>query len=106
MNINGLKSYQQIQSIVPDQNGQKIDSVVNNDSKVGFNEFLKDAIGDVNSLQNQAEAQIEGLVTRTPGFTSHEAMITLEKADIAFQLMNSVRSKIVRAYEEVLRTQV
>jgi flagellar hook-basal body complex protein FliE len=40
------------------------------------------------------------------GVTTHEAMIALEKADIAFQLMTSIKSKIIRAYEEVMRTQV
>jgi flagellar hook-basal body complex protein FliE len=33
-------------------------------------------------------------------------MVALEKADVAFQLMSAIRGKIVRAYEEVMRTQV
>ena len=44
-----------------------------------------------------------GIIARTG---AHEAMIALEKADIAFQLMNTIRGKIVRAYEEVMRMQV
>jgi flagellar hook-basal body complex protein FliE len=40
------------------------------------------------------------------GVQTHEAMIALEKADVAFQLMNNIRMKITRAYEEVMRTQV
>lgn len=71
-----------------------------------FADMVKEAIQDVDSLHNQADAQIEGLLTGKEGVTTHDAMIALEKADIAFQLMNSIRGKIVRAYEEVMRTQV
>ena len=72
----------------------------------GFGEVLADALQEVNNLQNQADTQIEGLTLKKEGVTPHTAMIALEKADIAFQLMSAIRGKIVRAYEEVIRTQV
>jgi flagellar hook-basal body complex protein FliE len=72
----------------------------------GFGEVLEDALKEVNSLQNEADSQIEGLTLKRDGVTPHTAMIALEKADIAFQLMSAIRGKIVRAYEEVVRTQV
>jgi flagellar hook-basal body complex protein FliE len=74
--------------------------------KKSFKEVFTDAVKDVNSLQTQADKQIEGLVLGREGVTTHDAMIALQKADIAFQLMNQVRSRIIRAYEEVMRTQV
>jgi flagellar hook-basal body complex protein FliE len=75
-------------------------------SQGGFGQALADALKEVNSLQNQADSQIEGLTLKKEGITPHTAMIALEKADIAFQLMSAIRGKIVRAYEEVIRTQV
>lgn len=72
----------------------------------GFGEVLKDALEEVNNLQNQADQQIEGLTLKKEGVTPHTAMVALEKADVAFQLMSAIRGKIVRAYEEVMRTQV
>ena len=33
----------------------------------------------------------------------HSAMIAIEKADLAFQLMVQVRNKIVQAYQEISR---
>jgi len=72
----------------------------------GFREVLADALQEVNSLQNQADQQIEGLTLKKDGVTPHTAMLALEKADVAFQLMSAIRGKIVRAYEEVIRTQV
>ena len=74
--------------------------------KGSFADVFEKAIKDVNDLQQGANQQIESLMLQKPGVTTHDAMIALEKADIAFQMMNQVRSKIVRAYEEVIRTQV
>lgn len=104
MNIQGLKAYQDIQSITSPKATEKAQP--QSQEAKGFGQFLKEAVQDVNTIQNSADKQIQGLVAGQPGFTSHEAMIALEKADVAFQLMNAVRSKIVRAYEEVMRTQV
>jgi flagellar hook-basal body complex protein FliE len=74
--------------------------------KTSFSEMFGNAIKEVDKLQVEADKQIEGMTTGKEGVTTHGAMIALEKADIAFQLMSTIRSKIIRAYEEVLRTQV
>ena len=71
-----------------------------------FGEMLQNALQEVNELQNKADDQIEGSTTNRPGTTPHTAMVALEKADVAFQLMSAIRGKIIRAYEEVIRTQV
>lgn len=76
------------------------------ESSGGFGEALTKAIGEVESLQRVADQNVAGLVTGTGEVTTHDAMIALEKADLAFNLMTQIRSKIVRAYEEVMRTQV
>ncbi|MCB0319109.1 MAG: flagellar hook-basal body complex protein FliE, partial [Bdellovibrionales bacterium] len=65
-----------------------------------FGEMLTKSIKEVDALQVDADQKIEGLVLGK-AVTPHDAMIALEKADIAFKLMNQIRSKIVRAYEEV-----
>jgi flagellar hook-basal body complex protein FliE len=71
-----------------------------------FSDMLGNAMKEVDTLQKSADKQIEGLVLGADNVTPHGAMIALEKADMAFQMMNSVRSKIIRAYEEIIRTQV
>jgi flagellar hook-basal body complex protein FliE len=71
-----------------------------------FADVFQDALQEVNDLQNKAEEQIEGLTLKKEGVTPHSAMVALEKADVAFQLMSAIRGKIIRAYEEVIRTQV
>jgi flagellar hook-basal body complex protein FliE len=73
---------------------------------ISFSNVLNDSISQLDSIQKEADGQVEGLTLGKEGFTPHSAMIALEKADTAFQLMTAVRSKIIRAYEEILRTQV
>ena len=75
-------------------------------SQKSFGQMFENAIREVNDLQKSADSQIEGLTLGKDGVTSHGAMLALEKADIAFQLMSTIRAKILRAYEEVIRTQV
>lgn len=76
------------------------------EKKTSFAEMLKDAVKDVNSLQTGADKQIEEVMLQKPGASTHDAMIALEKAGIAFQMMNQIRRQITRAYEEVMRTQI
>lgn len=73
---------------------------------LNFAEIMKNAITEVDQLQKDANEKVEGLIRGGEGVNSHQALIALEKADVAFQLMSAVRTKIVRAYEEVMRTQV
>jgi flagellar hook-basal body complex protein FliE len=73
---------------------------------LSFGDVFSDAIKQVDSMQKQADQSVEGLTLQQEGYTTHGAMIALEKADAAFQLMNNIRAKIIRAYEDVLRTQV
>lgn len=79
---------------------------VNKAPKEGFASMLSDAMQEVNTLQHNADNQIEGLILGSDNVSPHGAMLAIEKADMAFQMMNSIRSKIIRAYEEVIRTQV
>lgn len=106
MAINNIMSnFKPIETIV--KSGQSIEPKVQPDKASGnFSDVLGQAMKEVDTLQKSADKQIEGLLIGREDVSPHGAMVALEKADMAFQLMNSVRSKIVRAYEEVIRTQV
>ena len=73
-------------------------------SEPGFRDVLHSAIGDVQQLEGQAEAQVAGVLSGN-GVDVHSALIAVEKADLSFQLMMQVRNKIVSAYEEISRMQ-
>ncbi len=71
-----------------------------------FGDMFSDAIKEVDQLQKTADNKIEGMLTGRDGATTHGAMIAIQKADIAFQLMTQIKTKIISAYQEVIRTQV
>ena len=74
-------------------------------SESSFGSVLKDAISDINKLQNDADKSIAKVQLEDAG-SIHEAMVALEKAGISFQVMMQVRNKILDAYQEVMRMQV
>lgn len=91
--IKSLKAYEQVQS-----------QGVEKSNKPDFAAMFTGALKEVDGLQKDADSKIGGMIMGT-GVRPHDAMIALEKADVAFKLMNNIRGKIVRAYEEIIRMQ-
>jgi len=73
--------------------------------KSEFSAHLKNAIGEVNDLQQQANHAIEQLVGEGKG-DLQQTMVALEKADVSFRLMMQIRNKVLEAYQEIMRMQV
>jgi len=70
-----------------------------------FSDALRNAVQDVSRLQSSADKAITAVQTGETGQV-HEAMIALEKADVAFRTMLQVRNRLIEAYQEVMRMQV
>jgi len=70
-----------------------------------FKDVLADAVGEVQRLQNEADTTIKKLVAGEIKDVT-EAMVAVERADVAFQTLMTVRNKMVAAYEEIMRMQV
>ena len=70
-----------------------------------FNDFLTGAVSEVQRLQDEADTTIKKLVAGEIKDVT-EAMVAVEKADVAFQTMMTVRNKVMSAYEEIMRMQV
>jgi len=82
------------------------DSQIKADSKAlanGFDEIMKEAIGKISQVQNDAEKAVKEL---SSGGDVTQAIISMEKADMSFQLMVEIRNKLLSAYEEIMRMQV
>jgi flagellar hook-basal body complex protein FliE len=60
----------------------------------------------VNTAQQDALKKAEAFELGAPGASLHEAMISLQKANISFQAMVQVRNKVVQAYQEIMNMQV
>jgi flagellar hook-basal body complex protein FliE len=68
----------------------------------GFGESLREALGKVNRLQQEADRAAENFsVGRTQDVAG--TLIAVEKANLGFQLALQVRNKLLEAYQEILR---
>ncbi len=65
-----------------------------------FMSTLRTAMDQVGQLQSEADGKVAQLLTGN-GQDVHSAMIAVEKAGLAFQMMVQVRNKIVQAYQQV-----
>jgi flagellar hook-basal body complex protein FliE len=69
-----------------------------------FADLLTEAVGQVQHLEQQAKASIEGLISGR-GVDVHEAMIAAQKAGMGFELVLAVRNKALAAYQQVMGMQ-
>ena len=65
-----------------------------------FKEILLDSLEQVNSLQQEAEAKVEGLV-RGETHNVAEVFSAVRKAGVAFNLLMEIRNKLTDAYQEI-----
>jgi flagellar hook-basal body complex protein FliE len=70
-----------------------------------FSDALKSAIQGVDNLQGSADLQVGNLLGGAPNTDVNHVMVSVEKADVAFQLMMQVRNKIVSAYQDIEKMQ-
>lgn len=77
----------------------------NNRAPTSFTDIFQSAVSDVDSLQNTADEQVGNLLHGTGNADMGTTMVSVEKADVAFQLMMQVRNKVVSAYQEMEKMQ-
>jgi len=70
-----------------------------------FGKMLAHSLKEVNQLKLDADEAINDLAAGKQK-DIHQTMISLEKADVAFQLIMQIRNKIIAAYETVMRMPV
>jgi len=65
-----------------------------------FKNVLLEALGQVNTMQSQANEAVQQLVTGGD-VNPAEVLTTLQKADMSFRMMLQIRNKLVQAYQEI-----
>jgi flagellar hook-basal body complex protein FliE len=70
-----------------------------------FKDVLMESLGEVNRLQQEAEAGVEKVAT---GQTENlaEVFSAVRKADVAFSMLMEMRNKLVDAYREIQQIRV
>jgi flagellar hook-basal body complex protein FliE len=99
--MNNLKIHETLSGL-PWEGGK--DKVQRQDILQDFQKILNDSIGEVDRLTKEADQSLQEMALGKVDI--HEAMIAIEKANIAFRLMVQVRNKMIGAYEEIMRMQV
>jgi len=72
---------------------------------VSFTDMLKQGLGQVNSLQ-LASDDLAARFAAGETDNIHELLIAGQKADVALQLATSIRTKLIEAYQEIMRMQI
>ena len=70
-----------------------------------FSDILKQAMQEVQTAQNTSDQEARNLISGN-STDMHTAILAVQKADVSFQMMMAVRSKLVDAYREVMRMQM
>ena len=70
-----------------------------------FTDLLGKAVQEVNSKQSAASDAINGLLSGQ-NVSMHQAMISMQEANVSFQLMVEVRNKLLDSYQELMRMQI
>jgi flagellar hook-basal body complex protein FliE len=73
---------------------------------VDFASALKASLDQVAQVQNQADSLEQRFTLGDPQVSLSDAMIGMQKANIALQTTIQVRNKVVAAYNEIMNMQV
>ena len=94
-----------LSSLIPDLAGAAKAPAVPGATQGSFGDVFKSAIQGVDDLQSGADLQVGNLLNGAPNTDVNHVMVSVEKADVAFQLMMQVRNKIVSAYQDIEKMQ-
>jgi flagellar hook-basal body complex protein FliE len=67
---------------------------------------LKNAIENVNTAQNSAQAKAQSFTLGAADTSLEDVIVSLQKANLSLQGMIAVRNRLVDAYKEVTNLQV
>ncbi|MFN2340080.1 MAG: flagellar hook-basal body complex protein FliE [Halanaerobium sp.] len=77
----------------------------NNNQAEAFSDLFREQLNQVNEMQKDSQAMTASFAA---GETDnvHDVMIAAEKAKVAVNLTTAVQTKVIDAYNEVMRLQV
>ena len=106
MDIRGI--YQNQQSLIKgvdgifQKQGPKQNEGAEQTGQTTFADYLKQQFNEVNTQSLNAEKAMQNVLSgKEPN--PHTALIAMQKADISFRLLMTVKERITQAYQEVMR---
>src|SRR5580698_6276929 len=71
----------------------------------GFQEIFNGAVGQVETMRQNASATVEKFLSGESE-DIHTVALATQQADLAFEMFQQVRNKVVSAYQEVMKMQM
>jgi len=78
---------------------------ISSGSGANFENMLGGFISDVAQKQAAASSAVTGLLSGQ-NVSLHQAMISMEEANVSFQMMVEVRNRLLDGYQELMRMQI
>lgn len=75
-------------------------------AKVSFADALKNSLGEVNQIQQQAQTMGDQFASGNDNISISDVMIATQKANISLQTTVQVRNKMVAAYTDIMNMQI
>ena len=92
----------ELQTLNTDTAARPLDSA---QPSYSFENLLGNFVNDVSNKQTAASDAVNGLLSGK-NVPLHQAMISMEEANVSFQLMVEVRNKLLDSYQELMRMQL
>lgn len=80
----------------------KLDQADSGIERADFAAMLKNAVDNVNSLQQEASEMAKAYERGDENVDLPQVMIGLQKSSVSFEAMTQVRNKLVDAYEKIM----
>jgi flagellar hook-basal body complex protein FliE len=80
-------------------------SAVSSGSGAGFESMLGGLVNEVAQKQAASTSTVNGLLSGQ-NVSLHQAMISMEEANVSFQMMVEVRNRLMDGYQELMRMQI
>ena len=92
-----------LQTILPEMGASKTQATEASPSP--FSDYVKRSLEDVNRQMVNADQAIDDMATGK-NQDIHNTMISMQKAEISFELVMQIRNKLVAAYDEIRRMSI
>jgi flagellar hook-basal body complex protein FliE len=113
---NSLQSLASVSKSIPAAEMQQLSSInsdtplqsssnVSSSGGANFANMLGDMVNDVAQKQAAAGSAVTGLLSGQ-NVSLHQAMISMEEANVSFQMMVEVRNRLLDSYQELMRMQI
>lgn len=93
-----------LQSLLPQSDAVK-QQTPDDASATPFSDYVRQSLNEVNGQMLEADQAIEDFVTGK-NQDIHQTMLSMQKAEVSFELVMQIRNKIITAYDEIRKMSI